>query len=44
MTRTIQFIPVVTTPNLQRIVVTITYNYEGVTNQFTITSYISNYA
>jgi prepilin-type N-terminal cleavage/methylation domain-containing protein len=44
MTRTIQFIPVVTTPNLQKIVVTITYNYEGVTNQFTITSYISNYA
>ncbi len=44
MTRTIQFIPVVTTPNLQKIVVTITYTYEGVTNQFTITSYISNYA
>lgn len=44
MTRTIQFTPVNGTPNLQQVTITINYVFEGQTNQFVLTSYISNYA
>jgi prepilin-type N-terminal cleavage/methylation domain-containing protein len=44
MKRTIAFIPVKGTPNLNQITVTITYTYEGRTSNFVLTTYISNYA
>lgn len=44
MTRTIAFTPVKGTPNLNQITITIIYTYGGRTNNFVLTTYISNYA
>jgi prepilin-type N-terminal cleavage/methylation domain-containing protein len=44
MTRTIQFTPVATTPNLFQITITINYNYQGRKSSYVLTTYISNYA
>jgi prepilin-type N-terminal cleavage/methylation domain-containing protein len=44
MKRTIAFTAVKGTPNLNQITVTITYTYQGRTNTFVLTTYISNYA
>jgi prepilin-type N-terminal cleavage/methylation domain-containing protein len=44
MKRTIAFTPVKGTLNLNQITVTITYTYQGRTNTFVLTTYISNYA
>jgi prepilin-type N-terminal cleavage/methylation domain-containing protein len=44
MTRTIQFTPSASTPNLNQITITINWTYAGQTSQFQIISYISNYS
>ncbi len=44
MKRTIEFVPVTGTPNLNQVTVTVTYTMQGRTNQFQLVCYISNYA
>jgi len=44
MTRTILIQPVNGTPNLNQVTVTISYTYEGQTNQFQLVCFISNFA
>jgi len=44
MTRTIAFIPVTGTPNLNQVTVTVIYTFQGKQSQFQLICYISNYA
>jgi prepilin-type N-terminal cleavage/methylation domain-containing protein len=44
MTRTIEFIPVTGTPNLNQVTVTVKYTINGQTGQFQLVCFISNYA
>ena len=44
MTRTIEFLPVTGTPNLNQVTVTVNYTYQGQISQFQLVCYISNYA
>jgi prepilin-type N-terminal cleavage/methylation domain-containing protein len=44
MTRTIEFVPVTGTPNLNQITVTVNYMVQGQKGQFQLVCYISNYA
>lgn len=44
MTRTIEFLPVTGTPNLNQVTVTVKYTFQGQISQFQLVCYISNYA
>jgi prepilin-type N-terminal cleavage/methylation domain-containing protein len=44
MTRTILIAPVAATPNLNQITITVTYTYQGQTNQFQLISYLSAFS
>lgn len=44
MTRTIAFQPVPSIPNLNQVIITINYSFQGQAGQFVLVCYISNYA
>ncbi len=44
MTRTIAITPVATTPNLNQVIITINWTFQGQSSSYVITSYISNYS